>query len=291
MTTVSLSAVFRAACVRDARHRPEESDALERTLRDYVVAARAAWPQLAFEASDLIEYVARRSSGGTVPPAIYAGDVLLAFACVRGLADAVNVFATAFRGVIRRVMARRGVEQADTDDVSQSVFERLLVGTPAGSAPKIAEYRGNGPLRSWVSTTAATTLAMMRRSAARRREQPDDGTDQIALHQADPELRYLKERYKVEIEAAVVRALARLDDRQRTLLKMQLGERVSIDRLGAMYGVNRATAARWLVAAREALVSGARDEIRAELHLTETEYDSLTALVRSDLHVSIARHL
>ena len=88
-----------------------------------------------------------------------------------------------------------------------------------------------------------------------------------------------------------MRALSRLGDRERTLLRLHVGERMSIDHLGAMYRVNRATAARWIAAARESLVEGARGEIRARLRLGESEYQSIIALVRSQLDVSIVRHL
>jgi RNA polymerase sigma-70 factor, ECF subfamily len=93
------------------------------------------------------------------------------------------------------------------------------------------------------------------------------------------------------VEEAIVHALDALSDRDRTLLRLHLCERSSIDVLGAMYGVNRATAARWLAAARRELLSGARERLRARLRLSETECDSLVAMVNSRLDVSIVRRL
>ena len=75
---------------------------------------------------------------------------------------------------------------------------------PAGGVPKIAEYKGTGPLKSWISTTAATTLSMMRRAAGRRREQQADSAIAELAEHADPELRFLKEHYKAEIAVAIV---------------------------------------------------------------------------------------
>ena len=65
----------------------------------------------------------------------------------------------------------------------------------------------------------------------------------------------------------------------------------SIDVLGSMYSVNRATAARWLAAARRSLMDGARARLRAQLRLSESECDSLVALVRSSLDISIVKQL
>jgi RNA polymerase sigma-70 factor (ECF subfamily) len=72
---------------------------------------------------------------------------------------------------------------------------------------------------------------------------------------------------------------------------LHLGERMSIDALGAIYSVDRATAARWLVAARQALVEKTKETLRARLQLSEGECDSLVGLVRSQLDVSILRRL
>jgi RNA polymerase sigma-70 factor (ECF subfamily) len=257
----------------------------------YVAAARAAWPMLEVDAVSFDRYLAQRAPvAGRLPPVAHAGDLLLAFACATGVPGAVATFRATFDGVLARVLARRRASASDAADIKQTVYERLLVAAP-GAAPRIAEYRGDGPLRSWVSTSVATTLLMMQRAAGRRRERSNAAAEVAAVAQADPEILHLKRRYRVHIEAAVVRALGRLGQRERTLLNLHLSEGLTIDHLGAMYRVNRATAARWLSAARDALVDHARGEIRSDLRVSESECDSLVALVRSDLDVSIARHL
>ena len=262
----------------------------EQALRAFIEAARAAWPGFGIEDEELVRYAALRTPPGKLPALAHAGDLLLACACCRGNSAAIDAFHDLYGAVVARVLARRRATGHVADDAAQAVFERLLV-APAGGAPKLAEYKGTGSLKSWVSAAAATTLAMMQRAAGRRREQPaDTGIVALAGH-ADPELRFMQEHYKAEIADAIVRALARLGDRERTLLRLHVGERMSIDQLGVMYKVNRATAARWVAAARESLAAGARDEIRTHLRLRESEYESIVALVQSQLDVSIVRHL
>jgi RNA polymerase sigma-70 factor (ECF subfamily) len=260
----------------------------------FVAAARAAWPILEFDTAEFLRYAAERAAPRPCPPLANAGDLLLAFACVTRAPGAVAAFQKKFEGVLARVLSRRKASVPDAADVAQIVYERLLVAAPgskAGSSPKLADYRGDGPLKSWVSTSVATTLLMMRRTAGRRRERASNSPELEAVAGGDPELLHLKRRYGSKIEAAVVRALKRIGERERTLLKLHLGERMSIDHLGALYGVNRATAARWLSGARAALVDYTREEVRANLRVSESECDSLMALVRSDLDVSIVRHL
>jgi RNA polymerase sigma-70 factor (ECF subfamily) len=66
---------------------------------------------------------------------------------------------------------------------------------------------------------------------------------------------------------------------------------MSIDRLGIMYGVNRATAARWLASARGKLLETTCAEICRGLRVSKSECDSILNLVQSQLDVSVARHL
>jgi len=131
----------------------------------------------------------------------------------------------------------------------------------------------------------------LRRSASRRREQPEESGGPALGARLDPELDYLKLRYKTEVEEAIIGALAQLSDRESTLLRLHLGERMGIDALGTLYSVNRATAARWLAAARLALVAKTKEALQARLQLSERECDSMVALVQSQLDVSIVRRL
>lgn len=267
-----------------------DSAAREPALSAYVEAARRAWPDLSVTDADFVRYLAAHAIGGSLPPIAHAGDTLLACACLLRDARAIATFHRTYGAVIARVLGRRRASPDVAADATQMVHERLLVGT-AEVPPKIGEYKGIGPLRSWIATTAAVTLQMLRRAEGRRREQPEDTGLTSLVEKADPELAYMKERYKAPMNDAIIAALARLGDRDRTLLRLHLGERLSIDHLGAMYGVNRATAARWLAAIRKLVLDGARAELQTRLHLSESECDSIVMLVRSQLDLSIVRHL
>ena len=272
---------------------PAGLEGKEGGIGPYVAAACAAWPALAVDPADLARWVAARTSAaGEAPPLAHAGDMCLAFACAHRVPGAVEAFHHAYDRIIARVLSRRRAQADVADDAAQIVHERLLVAAP-GALPKISEYAGTGSLKSWVSTTAATTVLMMHRAAGRRREdaEVEDGAGAPVAASPLPDLAYMKARYKNELEGAVVAALARLGDRERTLLRLHLGELVSIDRIGAMYKVDRSTAARWLAAARASLIAAARGEAKDRLRLDDNECDSIAALVQSELHVSVARLL
>jgi RNA polymerase sigma-70 factor (ECF subfamily) len=104
----------------------------------------------------------------------------------------------------------------------------------------------------------------------------------------DVDAAYLEARYKPEFEAAVRVAMTRLLPKQRTLLRLHLLDGLTIDVLGVHYKVSRATAARWLAGAREALAEGTRAELVEKLGLTPSQYESLARLLQNRLDVSVA---
>jgi len=269
-----------------------EITSLDAALSAYVDAARVQHPEFETDVTSFVAYAGARAQGHQVPPIAHAAELWLACACARQLPAAISVFNNEYAPIVRRVLLRRRAPEDVADEVQQMLRERLLVADAAsGRRPKIADYRGLGPLRSWVATVAATTLATLRRGDRRRREDPPESKGGSWAGQLDPELDYLKQRYAGEVEAAIVAALADLDARQRTLLQLHLGQRMNIDALGLMYHVSRATAARWLVAARSALAEAARSRLAKALGLSPSEVDSLVALVHSRIDISIARRL
>jgi predicted DNA-binding protein (UPF0251 family) len=75
-------------------------------------------------------------------------------------------------------------------------------------------------------------------------------------------LEHLKNRYQAEFKRAVEDAIATLGAEQRRALRLHYHDGLSIDRIHALLGVHRATAARWIRAAADAV----RDETRRLLH-------------------------
>jgi RNA polymerase sigma-70 factor (ECF subfamily) len=275
-----------AACFASVLHAGPAPD--EDALRSYVASARAAHPGLTVDDLALIRHAAARCDERGLQPVEHAGDLFLALGCLLGITRALTEFERAHGEVIARVLAHRRAEGL-TDDVAQTVRERLLVGRE-GAPAKISGYRGTGPLRSWVAIATSTQLAMARRSAGRRREQAaEDEASQLIAR--DPELQYLQQRYRGDVEQAIVHGLRTLGERERLLLRLQLGERMTLEQLATMYTVDRATVARWLAKARSALAQSIRDELRVRTGANERTCEDLLRLVESQLDVSVLRHL
>jgi len=75
------------------------------------------------------------------------------------------------------------------------------------------------------------------------------------------------------------------------VLRLHLLDGLNIDRIGQLHDVHRATAARWLASAREALAKDTQRILQARLQVSRSEFESLLRLVRSDLDVSLCRIL
>ena len=101
----------------------------------------------------------------------------------------------------------------------------------------------------------------------------------------------MKETYRREFNASLERALDSLTARQRNLLRQQYIDGLSIDELGRLYGVHRATAARWAQAARLALIDATRQILDERLALTDSEFRSLVRLVISQLELRLDSEL
>ena len=65
----------------------------------------------------------------------------------------------------------------------------------------------------------------------------------------------------------------------------------TVDDLGALYQVHRATAARWIGAARERLAEETRRQMIEQLGIQPADYDSILRLIHSQLDVSVTRVL
>jgi RNA polymerase sigma-70 factor (ECF subfamily) len=253
--------------------------------------ARAAWPDVRIDAVQLVEFIAQRLAGADLAAALAtapAADLVLAAACAAQEPTAHAAFDAVLSEVDAAGASTRSARDL-VDDVKQLIRVQLLVARD-GKPPGIAGYRGKGPLRGWVRITA--TRELIRHQRKRARETPSDRPLDEALGDAgDPLLSQLKAEYRTEFAAALREAITELGAEDRTLLRQQIVDQLSIDEIGAAFGVHRATAARWLLRARGALVAATRGRLAARLKLSVEEIDSVIRLVSSQLDASVVRYL
>jgi RNA polymerase sigma-70 factor (ECF subfamily) len=172
------------------------------------------------------------------------------------------------------------------DDVAQDMRNALLV-PEGGAGRRIAEYSGRGALSNWIRVVAVRT-ALRVRQAQRRDDVPlDTTTSRAAVGVVDPELDYLKFRYRRAYEEALEAALAALPDRDALMVKLHYVDGLNIDRIGGLFGMHRSTVARWRTRVRHTLLASTREQLRRCLPVSGSEFESLLALVKSQLAFSI----
>jgi RNA polymerase sigma-70 factor, ECF subfamily len=257
--------------------------ALSSTLLAFAEAGRRTWPSFRIDAREFTAHVAQLEG----PTLERAPDLYLAFACSTGLKEAIRAFDPVLRGAVAATAARFDPSRDFAAEVTQILREKLLVDRP----PKIASYGGRAALPTWLGVTARRQAQKMRRRKA------DDPTARAAFPAAmeapaeGAEGAFLRARYRPLFAEALRSALASLSARERALLRSNVVNRVGAERLGEEYGVGKSTAARWLVAVRERLVAETRANVQARMRLTQSEYESIAGLLRSDIDLSVARLL
>jgi RNA polymerase sigma-70 factor (ECF subfamily) len=250
----------------------------------------AAWPELGLDRKSFEGYLARHAAQGVLPSEAYAPDMFLACACAQRIDRALTAFERTHAPDMARAVATIDASDAFVQEVLQVVRERLLV-SRGGTPPKIADYAGRASLKSWLCAVALRAAISLRRRKGDKRHERFQVEEDMRVVERGPEFDYLRRRYKRAFEDAVRSALRRLAPKDRMLLRLNVVDGMSIDKLGALYKVGRSTAARWLAAARNALLEQARRELQEKTRLTSTELDSVAADVQSLLEVSVAKLL
>jgi RNA polymerase sigma-70 factor (ECF subfamily) len=271
---------------------PDAEPSLEPSPRETLIAercaeARAAHPRLGLAAADFAAYLSARAPDEAALRSRNAADLYLACAAARADAAALATFEAEILDRLAPALIRAGAG-AILDEVKQVVRERLLV-APAGRDPRITDYAGEGTLVTWVRVVALRAAATIRRGAQRSRAREHEALLDTPLPVDSPDLAHLRRRYAGDFKAAFEAGVAGLGPRDRNLLRQHLLDGLTIDDLGALYQINRVTAARWLSRAREEVARATRKALAARLRLSPAELDSVLRLVRSDLDLSIGR--
>jgi len=285
----SLSRIFLARLGgRRAEDLACSAESIDSTLQALDRAGREAWPGVPLSAeafaSHIADRVRTRSNVVEAISTMHAADIFLACACSYAIPAALSVFERAQLSRVPDLVRRIDSSTAFADEVTQGIREMLLV-SAHGAESGIAGYSGRGALSNWIRIIAVRTALRL------RREQRSAGTSLEAEAELpgtlDPELDYLKLRYRGAYEEAFHVALASLPDRDALLLKLHYLDGLNIDAIGALYGIHRSTVARWRTEVRRRILASTREHLQRRLSLTESEFDSLVALVRSQLVVSI----
>ena len=263
-----------------------------------VARGREAWPTVDVDARALAACLRAKAAAGAAEKVVTttlvedadldAAELYLACACERGDRAALLAFRDRYVTPLEGVLARMGLEAAQRDDVWQQLALRLFVAHEDGPA-RIVQYAGRGELHGLVKV-AATRLALDA-LARQPRQEADAWLDGLTGGRSDPELHWIKQQHRDELKQELEAAIARLDERDRTLLRLSLVERLGIDAIATTYRTHRATVARWIAKARETIGADVRERLKTRWKLAEGELDQLGLMLDSQLDLSLERLL
>jgi RNA polymerase sigma-70 factor, ECF subfamily len=285
-----LASVFLAAAPARGRAATVDAAALEVTLTRVVETARARYPGIKIDDARYIRHLAAR-----VDPALSAEaalgqlrteDLLLACGCADGDRAALAVLESDCIRAAQGALGKRAIPSEIAEEANQNVRERLLV----GDAPKMLEYDGKGDLKSWVRVVVVREAIYL---SKRGKKEVPLSFDLLALpaSQDDPEVAYFKAHYRAEYKEAFEAAVDELTSRERALLRQQVVLGMSVDEIGVVYQVHRATAARWVQSARDELLAKARLQLAIRLNLPRAEIENIVRMIESQLVMSMGRLL
>jgi len=253
---------------------------LEAALRE----GRAAWPRLTVDREAFATVLAAAGD----PRELALADLYLAQACATGSRAALDAFAERCDPTIAGCLRDFGLAAHAIDELAQEVRTKLFVAD--GGPPKIATYSGRAALTSWVRTiTTRVALDRVRRKAPASND--DDALEQVPDAADSPELAHFRTTYRTEFKEAFEAALASLDVRERNVMRQHFVDRLTLDEIGALYGVHKTTVSRWLDTARGTLAKRTRANFRERIDAAVADVDSIMRLLQSQIDLSLSRVL
>jgi len=261
-------------------------------IADIIARGRAQYPQVTASTDALAPLVRQRLDGEECPDELDVEEVFLACACALGDRTAIAAFERRYFDVIPAALSRLSLGRDEIAEVQQTLRMRLFVADPEhGTVPRVVSYAGHGRLGGLLRVAAVRAGLNLLRDRGRLDANAGDGLEDVPIAADNPELAKLKAQQRTAFKAAFEDAVASLTSRDRSLLDLAIVKRTGIDKLAAIYGVHRATAARWVTSARDNLTRAVHRILGERLGVRGGELENLLPLVESQVELSLERLL
>jgi RNA polymerase sigma-70 factor (ECF subfamily) len=257
---------------------------LEDRLSECLERARAAWPGVALSDELVLRHIAAR-----IAPErplveglahLHVEGLYLAAGCVAGSTAALDRISALIDAQTELSLRRMRLSESDLDELRQQLRVGLLVA--AGAEPaKIASYGGEGELAAWIRTCARRLAVRSQTQRQARWADDEDALLDLAASNTDAESRHVKERLGPVFRAACAEALKRLEQVDRAVLRHHFLDGLTIDQVGVLCGVSRATATRRIRQARLGLLQGIREALRRQPEAASVELESIVRALDS----------
>ncbi|WP_245767974.1 transcriptional regulator [Stigmatella erecta] len=189
---------------------------------------------------------------------LHARDLALAFSCAQGLPAACALLEQEVLLKLRVPLSRIHPSPAFVDEVLQVLRAKLLM-TRVEAPSRLLGYAGTGPLLYWVSISAVRLALRMRKALGEE--------SQAEVLAAPGGLGFVLEEARGHVRAALIRAVASLNDVDRVLLRLHFVEKLSLERMAALFGLHKSTLSRRLSVVQALLKKRTRRALAERLSL------------------------
>jgi RNA polymerase sigma-70 factor (ECF subfamily) len=234
---------------------------------------------------------------------LHADDLCLVIACERGDQAAWSDLFEAYGATVRSAARSASSNEAMADDVAQSIWAELHGlkvredGLPAG---KLAYYSGAGSLGGWLrAVVGQLAIDQHRRQAKLVQTEEDSDLDRLAQTDAEPDGAHAfqsaaspedllaTDLASADVEKALARALAELEDEDRLLMKLYYFDGLRLREAGAVLGVHEATASRRLTRIHGEVRQHVETILMEEHGWTKAEAANCLAEIASQLQTEV----
>lgn len=267
---------------------------LDGALWQMVESGRREWPQIEIAPEEFVRFLAKQlppeAHGEAELPSLRAGDLYLVCALGVGHPAATLAFENEYMPAVHRALQRIQTPDSLIADIIQGLYGYLLErqNAPQGVLVSRRGYAGRGALKGWLCTCAVHQAGRLHRRKRREVDLDQSPSEVLPDQGKSPELSLLTGEMKSLFESAFREAVAALSSRERNLLRYHFLSALSIDQIGIIYRVHRATAARWVNEARARLATLTRKKFLLAAPIHAKSYAEILALVRSQLAVNLA---
>jgi RNA polymerase sigma-70 factor (ECF subfamily) len=264
---------------------------LEAELAQLWARASEPWPEIGLSVEQFFAFAARRVEASSLPSLQSArvDDIFLLAGYAGGDRAAAQLFESRYMTRVEIALRRIRATPDMIADVKQALRQRVLLDRTID--PDRKHYAGVGDLAAWLCVSAVREVGHMRDKHGREESLEGHALDNLPSQDENQELAYLKKLYRHEFKEAFAEALDALDVRDRNVLRYQILKGLNIEKIGLIYGVHRATVARWIAAAREKLLIGTREGLLRRVRAEDVDLESIFRLIDSELDVSLRRRL
>jgi RNA polymerase sigma-70 factor, ECF subfamily len=258
----------------------------EENLRRMFADGERRWPGIRIDFESFCRHC-YSALGSDPPPLVQAhgADLYLCCACVARNPTAILAFQAETSGMARAAISHIRRNPEFVEEALQHLYDKLLL----SSNPKVAAYAARGPLKAWTRVIAARLAideSRARRLAWGRRV---DLSEELNAEGPAPDSNLTRAEYAEAFQRALECAVRGLSAQNRNLLRMQVVGKCTIDQIGRIHGVHRATAARWLERVRLQVLDSMRQQLcREQKRMTESEFMSIARSMGSVLELSLS---